>query len=291
MKRTIRTVLLIGALGVSGVMASEVIATVNGDKITKEDANAFLQQIQPNQPISFDMLDPQTRKKVVDGLIETELMAQAAQKAGVEKDPEYQRMLDLAKKKLMINQWAKQQYEKTIVSESEAKEFYDKNAQKFMMPEQVHARHILLKDEKSAQELIDQLKGLKGEELKKKFIELAKEKSSGPTGPKGGDLGYFTKDQMVVPFSKAAFALKKGEITPKPVQTQFGWHVIYIEDHKAAQKIPFEQIKEKVIQNLKQQRFTERMKKESEQLKAQSKIDYLDASLKGKASAQPETAK
>ena len=291
MKRTIRTVLLIGALSVTGVMASDVIATVNGNKITKEDANAFLQQIQPNQPISYDLLDPQTRKKVVDGLIETELMAQAAQKAGVEKDPEYQRMLDLAKKKLMINQWAKQQFEKTIVSESEAKEFYDKNSEKFMVPEQVHARHILLKDEKSAEAVIDQLKGLKGEELKKKFIELAKEKSTGPTAPKGGDLGYFTKDQMVVPFSKAAFALKKGEVTPKPVQTQFGWHVIYVEDHKAARKTPFDQIKEKVIQNLKQQRFVERMKKESEQLKAKSKIDYLDASLKSATQTQPATAK
>ena len=277
MKRTLTATLLIGTLSLSGtLMASDTLAEVNGVKITKEDANAFLHQLQPNQPISYEILDPKTRKKVIDGLVETEVMAQAAQKAGVEKSPEFQRMLALAKKKLMINEWLKQQYSKVIVSDSEAKEYYEKHPKMFMLPEQVHARHILLKDKKSAEAVIAELKGLKGEALKKKFIELAKSKSTGPTASKGGDLGYFSKAQMVLPFSKAAFALKKGEITMEPVKTQFGWHVIYVEDHKGGQKIPFDQVKEKIIQKLKQERFAEKMKKETEQLKAKAKITYSE---------------
>jgi len=205
-----------------------------------------------------------------------DVLAEAAQKAGVEKDAEFRRMLDLAKKKLMINAWAKQQFDKVIVSESEAKEFYRKHTDKFFMPERVHARHILLKDEKKAQTIIDQLKGLKGEALKKKFIELAQKESTGPTASKGGDLGYFTKSQMVLPFAKAAFALNPGQITPKPVKTQFGWHVIYVEDKKAAQKIPFDAVKDRVIGALKQQRFAQKMKQETELLKKNSSITIQD---------------
>lgn len=283
MKRILLNVFLVGGIGIGTlVMASDTIAEVNGVKITQEDADAFLHQLQPGQPIRYELLDPQMRKKVLDGLIETELLAQAAQKAGVEKDPEFQRMLALAKKKLMINAWAKKQYDKTIVSDSEAKAYYDKHPEKFTMPEQVRARHILLKDRKSAEEIIARLKGLKGEALKKKFIELAKEKSTGPTASKGGDLGYFTKEQMVLPFSKAAFALKKGEITLQPVKTQFGWHVIYLEDRKAPRKIPFEQVKEKVIAGLKQQRFAAKMAQETEALKKEAKIVYPGAQKSSK---------
>ena len=282
LKRTLAVTALCLGLGGTWLSASDVVATVNGHKITKEDLDAFLQQSMPNQPITYDMLDPKTQKKVLDGVIETEVLADAAQKAGVEKSPDFRRMLDLAKKKLMINEWAKQQFDKIIVSESEAKEFYQKQADKFSMPERVHARHILLKDEKKAQAIIDQLKGLKGEELKKKFIELAKKESTGPTGPKGGDLGYFAKEQMVLPFSRAAFALKPGEITLEPVKTQFGWHVIYVEEKKAAQKIPFEAVKDRVVAALKQQRFAQKMKQETELLRK-------NADIKIEGAKAPET--
>jgi len=218
------------------------------------------------------MLDPKMRKQVLDGIIETELLAEAARKEGMEKDPRFQRMLELAKKKLLINAYARKQFEGTVVSDSEAKEYYEKHPEKFAMPERVHARHILLKDEKKAREVIEQLKGLQGEALKKKFIELAKKESTGPTGPKGGDLGYFTKDQMVLPFAKAAFSMKKGEITTEPVKTQFGWHVIYLEDKKSSQTVPFEAVKDKIIAQLRQERFVEKMKQKSDALKKAAQI-------------------
>ncbi len=280
-KQSIVTAALALGIGLSTtLMASDILATVDGEKITKEDLNTFLKQMQPGQPINYDMLDPKNRKELLDAYIEMELVAKAAQKAGMEKDREFQKMLELAKKKLLINAYAKKQFESTVVSDSEAKEFYQKNMEKFKTPEQVHARHILLKDEKSAQAVIDQLKGLKGEALKKKFIELAKEKSTGPTGPKGGDLGYFGKSQMVLPFAKAAFALKRGEITLKPVKTQFGWHVIYVEDKKPSRVIPFEAAKAKIIAMLRKKRFAEKMKKETEVLKKEAKITIENTSAK-----------
>ncbi len=283
MKKKILTAAMIGIVGISAsATASDILAEVNGIKITKEEANAFLHQLQPGQPISYDLLDPKMKKKVLDGLIETELLAQAAKKAGADKSPEYRQMVDLAAKKLLINAWAKDQFDKTIVSESEAKAYYQKHLDQFKVPARAHARHILLKDKKSAEAVIAELKGLKGEALKQKFIELAKEKSTGPTGPKGGDLGYFTKEQMVLPFSKAAFALKKGTITETPVKTQFGWHVIYLEDKKPAQTIPFDQVKEKVIMKLKQQRFAQKMEQETKQLKEKAKVIYPDAPKGGK---------
>ncbi len=278
-KRKLATTVLCMSLGSSWLMASDVLATVNGHKITKKEVNLILQQSLPNQPITYDMLDPKTKKKVLDGVIETEVLSQAAKKAGVEKSPDYQQKLEEIKKKLMINEWAKQEFNKIVVSESEAKAYYKKNSQKFMMPERVHARHILVKDEKKAQEIIDQLKGLKGDALKKKFIELAKKESTGPTGVKGGDLGYFTKEQMVLPFSKVAFSLKKGDISLKPVKTQFGWHIIYVEDKKPEQIIPFKDIKSRVVGMLKQERFVKKMKQQTELLKknANIKIEGLEA--------------
>ena len=276
MKRSIIAALLIGGVSMStSLMASDILAEVNGVKITKAEANDFIHRAQPNQPaLSFDTLPQKDRQAIVKRLVERELFAEAAQKAGIDKDPAFLEALKKAKEELMIRQWMKKQFESTIVSESEAKAFYQKHLDKFKIPEQVHARHILVKSEKKAQEIIDRLKGLKGDALKKKFIELAKSESTGPTGPKGGDLGYFSKEQMVLPFAKAAFALKKGEITTKPVKTQFGWHVIYLEDRKAARQVPFEQVKERIIQALKQKNFAAKMEKEVNVLKKQAKIVY-----------------
>jgi len=273
MRRSLAAAVLIWGVGLGGsLMASEVLATVNGQPVTRDEVNAFLRQVQPNQPITYGMLDDKTRKEVLNGVIEMQLLAEAAKKAGIEKDPEFLKELEMAKKRLLINRYVKKQMDSVVVSDSEAKEYYQKHPEKFSVPEQVHARHILVKDEKKAQEIIDQLKGLKGEALKKKFIELAKKESTGPTGPKGGDLGYFGKEQMVLPFSKAAFALKKGEITTKPVKTQFGWHVIYVEDRKPSQVLPFDAVKGKIIAGLRQERFAEKMKNETAALKKAAKI-------------------
>ena len=266
----LKNLLVVCALSIGTVQASDIIATVNGHQITKEEANRYIQSSQPT--MNYDMLQAKQKKEIIDRLIERELFAEEAKKSGIEKDPKYIQQLNSVKKDLMVAQWVKNSYDKMIISDGDVKNFYEKNKEQFKIPKQVHARHILVKSEKKAEEIIKQLKGLKGEELKKKFIELAKKESQGPTGAKGGDLGYFTASQMVLPFSKAAFSLKKGEITTKPIKTQFGYHIIYVEDTKPAQILPFEAVKDKIRQKLKEKEFTEKLQMKANELKKRAKI-------------------
>jgi parvulin-like peptidyl-prolyl isomerase len=269
--KIIKNTLLVVALGTSIAMAGDVLATVNGKKITTEDAERFIKATSPQQ--TFSSIKESDKKIVTDRLIERVLFIEAAEKEGVEKDPEFEKALNIAKDELMINQWMKKQYEATVVSDGEAKEFYEKNKEQFQKPAQVHARHILIKDdEAAAKKIIEDLKGLKGEKLKEKYIALAKEKSEGPTGPKGGDLGYFGPKQMVPEFDKAVFALGKGEVTTEPVKTQFGYHVIYVEDKKDATTVPYDQVKGQIVQNLKQTQFRKMLEKSAKELKSKAKI-------------------
>ncbi len=270
MRKEAKLLLTACMLSIGTLYASDIIATVDSVKITKDDANRFIQASQPT--MNYDMLDAKQKRQIIDRLIERELFSEEAQRAGIENNPEFKKLLEQQKKDLMVAQWMKNDFEKTIVSDGEVKAFYNNNKKKFEVPAQVHARHILVKSEKKAQEIIDSLKGLKGEKLKSKFIELAKKESTGPTGVKGGDLGYFTASQMVLPFSKAAFALKKGDITLKPVKTQFGYHIIYVEDKKSAQILPFEAVKDKIRQSLKEKEFREKMELKASELKKRAKI-------------------
>jgi peptidyl-prolyl cis-trans isomerase D len=129
------------------------------------------------------------------------------------------------------------------IKEKELKDYYDKNLNSFKVPEKIRARHILVKTKKEAEELLKKLKN------NGNFIELAKKYSIGPSAKNGGDLGYFTKGQMVPTFEKAAFALKKGEIS-NIVKTQFGYHIIKLVDIKKASVEPFEKVKDSIKNTL-----------------------------------------
>ena len=270
MKKILSTVATVIALGTVSLSAADTLATVNGTPVTTEDANIYVAQTQPGA--HFDALTADQKKMIIDRLIERAVFIEQAKKEGIEKDPEYQRLLARDKEELMVRTWITKQFKNTVVSDSEAKAYFDKHSDEFKVPAQVHARHIVLKDKKSAQEVLAQLKGLKGKALKKRFIELAKAKSTGPTGPKGGDLGFFAPGQMVKPFNDAVFAMKKGEVSAKPVKTQFGYHVIYLEDIKPAKTIPYQEAKDRIVGMLKQKNFSTKMAKMAASLKSKSKI-------------------
>jgi parvulin-like peptidyl-prolyl isomerase len=270
MTKIAKTSLVAIALLTSSLTASDILATVNGKNITKQDAEAFVSAASPKA--HFSQLTPAQQNMIKETLIEKELFRELAEKEGLANDPEFKSALKKIKDELLVNLWMKKQLENAIVSDSEAKEFYEKNKDKFMQKESVHARHILVKDEKTAKEIANQLKGLKGEALKTKFIALAKEKSTGPSGPKGGDLGNFTKGQMVPEFSKAVWALKVGEVTPNPVKTQFGYHIIYLEGKNAASTVPYEKVKDRIILSLKQQEFAKKVAAVAKELKSKAKI-------------------
>ena len=140
------------------------------------------------------------------------------------------------------------------------------------MPTRLKARHILVKTKREANQLISQLKNSK--DLQKDFINLAKEKSIGPSGKNGGDLGWFTPEKMVPAFSNAAMNLSKGQITLTPVKTQFGYHIIYLEDKQNAKTVSFDNVKEQIKQRLASEKFNQTLKDIVQKEKEKAKIEY-----------------
>ncbi|MFH2028153.1 MAG: peptidylprolyl isomerase [Nanoarchaeota archaeon] len=140
-------------------------------------------------------------------------------------------------------------FSKSAVDEKEAEDYYNSNKDEFMIGDQIRASHILVNTSAEAEEIIKEL------DEGKDFAELAKENSIGPTGPNGGDLGYFIKGDMVPEFEDAAFALENiGEYTDEPVKTQFGYHIIKLIDKKQAKQQSFEEVKEQLMDELQQQK-------------------------------------
>ncbi len=248
-------------------LSAKTYATVNGQKVEDRDIAAILQVIPGAQ---FNKMSKTQQKKIIEQAVEKKLLAEKAIKSGVEKDPQYIKSLDGMKKELALEVWMKKQFDAVKVSDKELKAFYDKNIKMFKQPATAKARHILVKTKAEAQKIIKEL--AKAKDKKAKFIELAKKKSTGPSAANGGDLGWFDAKRMVKPFSDAAFKLKKGDYTKTPVKTQFGYHVIFLEDKKKAGNVSFEQAKPNIQQSLKVRKFQENMKKTAKELKAKADI-------------------
>jgi len=254
MTKIIATILMM-----STIVGATTLVSVNGTQITQDDVNAALMnatqgrvdQIPADKQAEF-------RKQVLEQLIAKELVYSDAKATGVLKtkdfENEYAKVQERVKKELAIQVWQKQQLDKVKVSNKELKSYYDNNKEEFNEGSTVHARHILVKTEAEANTIEKTLKPLKSQALKSKFIEEAKSKSIGPSGPKGGDLNYFKQGQMVPEFDKVVFSMKVGTIS-KPVKTQFGYHIIYLEDKKAAKKLAFTEVKPFIEKRLKIEKF------------------------------------
>ena len=232
---------------IKGLKNSTVLAKVNGKKITVGDINYYLQGITGDNRIKLQDLPAQHVKKFVEQYIETlEIYNKKAK--SITKTPQFK----AAAMKLAVDMWLKHRLENIKISEKKAKAFYEKNKNLyFKTAPMIKARHILVKSEKEAEKLINELKGLKGKALEEKFASLAKKYSIGPSKVQGGELGWFNPKQMVPAFAKAAEQLKPGEITLKPVHTRFGWHIILVEGKKSNNYIPYDKVKNQIIGYLK----------------------------------------
>jgi len=262
---------------ISSMSYAATVVTVNGKTISDEEVNRVLMEGTQGR---FNQLpkekQDELRKRITDGLITQELVYQDAKKSGVLKSKEYQTeraaMMERIDRQLAAKVWEKQQFDKVTVSDKEVKAYYDNNPQEFVEKEKVHARHILVKTESKAKELIGQLKVLKGKALKEKFIELAKTESTGPSGPKGGDLGFFPQGQMVPAFNDEVFKMDVGSITQTPVKSQFGYHIIYLEEKKQGKQLSFDEVKSFIDQRLKIEKFKKDMEVKMKALKDAAKI-------------------
>ena len=273
-----KVTMLLSALLLTGSMASaKTLVTVNGQAITQADVNTELMsatqgrvnQIPPARLAMF-------KKQVLQQLIGKEIIFDDAKKSGILNSPEYKneynKLLNRMKKELAIQVWQKKLLGSIKISNKELKDYYNKNKDEFNEKESVHARHILVKTKAQAEKIISELKGLSGQKLKSKFIELAKKDSTGPSGPKGGDLGYFAQGQMVPAFNSRVFSMKKGTVTLTPVKTQFGYHVIYLEDKKPAMTKTFNEVKTFIEQRLKMEKFKKVFKQKMDELQKSAVI-------------------
>ena len=272
------TTKILSALLLSGVVASaQTLVTVNGQAITQQEVDTELMNATQGR---FNEVPPEKqaefRQQVLQQLIGKELIYGDAKKTGVlnsnDYKEEYKKLEERMKKELAIQVWQKKLLDDLKISEKELKDYYGKNKEEFVEKESVHARHILVKTEDEAKAIIAELKPLSGQKLKKKFIELAKEKSTGPSGPKGGDLGYFGQGQMVPAFNDEVFNMKEESITLTPVQTQFGFHVIYLEDKKSATTREYDEVKAFIEQRLKMEKFKTVMKEKMDTLEKKATI-------------------
>ena len=269
----ILTTLLFGA----AIASAQTLVTVNGSAITQNAVDTELMQATQGR---FNEVPEEKRaefrEQVLQQLIAKELVYGDAKKTGVlnskEFKDEYKKLLEIGKRNIAIQVWQKQQLDKIKVSQKELKDYYVKNKAEFEVKESVHARHILVKEEADAKKIIAQLTPLKGEALKAKFIELAKSESTGPSGAQGGDLGTFVSGQMVPEFNKEVFSMKEGTVTPKPVKTQFGFHVIYLEDKNSASTRSFKEVSSVIDQRIKLEKFKTAVQAKMKLLKKEAKI-------------------
>jgi peptidyl-prolyl cis-trans isomerase C len=241
-----------------------VVAEVNGEKILMADLQATYRSLpQRLQQVPFEQL----YKPLLEHAISIRLLANEGRKAKLEESEAVK-----ARVKYIENQYVYEAYVEKIVGEratdAKLKEAYEAYVKEYKGEEEVRASHILVKTEQEAKDIITQLD--KGAD----FAKLAKEKSTDPSKEKNsGDLGFFTKEQMVKEFAEAAFALKKGETTKAPVKTQFGWHVIRVTDRRTAAAPPFDEVKDQLKQKLAETIAQEEITK----LKNTAKIARFDA--------------
>lgn len=223
--------------------ADNTAATVNGKPIKQSLVDYILKDASSHG----QKVDDKTRGVVIDKLVGSELLIQEAQKQGMDKDPDFLAKEELVRRELLVNTYVASYLKNNPVSEDAAKAEYDKIKQQ-MGSKEYHARHILVNSENEAKDLIAQLG--KGAD----FAKLAKEKSQDSgSKEKGGDLGWFTPAAMVKSFGDATVKLAKGKYTTTPVQTQFGWHIIKLEDTRATQPPAYDKVKDGLKKQIQQQ--------------------------------------
>ena len=221
--------------------ASPPVLVVNGAAITRAEYDIYLKNLLQGKQ---QELTSDQKTQVLDELISLQLLAAQAEKDGLQNDPDTQAQLQLLHTRVLADAESQKYIKSQQPSDSELHAEYDA-AVAGMERTEYKARHILVASKEQAEQVIKKLKG------GAKFEDLAKTLST-DNGSKnnGGDLGWFNTARMVKPFGDAVKTLKKGEVTPEPVQTQYGWHVIQLEDTRDATPPPFEQVKPQITNNL-----------------------------------------
>jgi peptidyl-prolyl cis-trans isomerase C len=237
----------------NGNADSPKVATVNGKPITKEMFDAYVDAVTQGQ--GTQLTDAQ-RDQVLDQLVLMQLTSEYADLHGAKTDKKLQARIELSRLNTIMEDTLKTYASQHPASDTEVKAEYDNYVAS--LGSEYHARHILVATQAEAQDIIAKLKS--GAD----FAKLATQKSTDGSAKQGGDLGWFGRASMVKPFSDAVATLEKGQITQQPVQTQFGWHVIKLEDTRSPTPAAFEEVKDKAkasVERKKVMAFADELKK------------------------------
>ena len=220
--------------------ALQTVLTIDGKDFSVNLVGTIITQL----PEDIRRQPPQTYyDRIIDDIIDTYLAANASRQSGVADNPIVREIADRARDRVLAEAWIQQTVNERITEEMIIQSYDDFVADAESRAE-VRARHILVDTKETAENVITRLDG--GED----FATLAKELSTGPSGPNGGELGYFRRGDMLPAFEIAAFGIDSGSYSPAPVQTQYGWHIIYIEDRRVAPAPPIEQMRDQLVQTL-----------------------------------------
>ena len=238
---------------------SPALATVNGTPITQNFFDFYVKAAAGKQSSA---LSDEQKQNALDNLIRAQLVAQQAIKDGVDKNADTEDLLELTRLNVLQQTMEERYLKDKKPTDQELHQEYETQVANLPKTE-YHARHILVATEPFAQKVIERL------EKGSKFEDIAKQESMDSSKDNGGDLGWFTPDRMVKPFAEAVTSLKPGEFTKKPVQTQYGWHVIQLVDTRDLAPPPFDQVKQRLEQVIQAKKF----KAYTDDLMKNAKID------------------
>ena len=210
-----------------------VVALIGTEEISLDEVKAFVAEVPQLAEVPFEQVYP----NILEMMINDKVIANGANRYGIQKDPQIKRMIKAAGDQIIAQAYMSKRLESAL-TEEDLKEAYDEEVKNFKPEEEIHARHILVPTEKQAQDILIQLKA--GAD----FGLLADQKSIDKNAPQG-DLGYFTREMMIPEFADAVFSMKKGQMSG-PIQTVYGWHIIQVEDRRPTQPPAFEQVKDQM---------------------------------------------
>lgn len=236
----------------------KVLAEVNGKKITGVDYNLFIDSLNPQLKQYFG--GEELNKDVVNELVYQALLYEDAMEKGMDKEDEFIQVVEKTKESMLKTYALGKLLATAEVKDEDIKKFYEKNKDAFKQGESADASHILVEEEDKAREIYEKIKN--GGD----FEELAKEYSTCPSKEKGGNLGTFTKGQMVKEFEDAVFENEVGTIT-EPVKTQFGYHIIKINQKNDARELSFDEVKDRIVEQVRRQKEQEIYNKKITELK------------------------
>lgn len=229
--------------GLKTDFGGESLATVNGQTVSDDLLAAFVSQY-PN--VDMESLGDDQRQQLTEHVVNLTILAQEARNRGLHENADTQASLALNRMQTLSDRLIRQVEAETEIGDEAIQAAYD---ERYGNTSEFKARHILVEEESQARDLISQLD--EGAE----FATLAQEHSTGPSGENGGDLGWFSPDQMVPPFAEALRNIEPGNYGAEPIETQFGWHVILVEDTRESDGPALEEVREEIVNNLQQERI------------------------------------